>query len=96
MGHDVSASRNLDSELPLGMSPPGLFSAFDRFHRRHRAHSAGVPIAFCTKNCCSPNRDTNQDDSFTWVPANPGIYKSPDYVLLASVIGGESVKIDDM
>ena len=26
----------------------------DRFHRRHRVHRAGVLIAFCTKNCCSP------------------------------------------
>jgi len=54
MAHDVSASRNLESELPLGISPPGLFDAFDRFHRRHRVHRAGVLIAFCTKNCCSP------------------------------------------
>jgi len=54
MAHDVSASRNLESELPLGKSLPGLFSAFDRFHRRHHVHRAGVLIAFCTKNCCSP------------------------------------------
>jgi len=53
MAHDVSASRNLDSELPLGISPPGLLSAFDRFHRRHRVHRTGMLIAFCTKNCCS-------------------------------------------
>jgi len=54
VAHDVSASRNLDSELPLGISPPGLFSALDRFHCRHCAPRAGVLIAFCTKNCCSP------------------------------------------
>jgi len=54
MAHDESASRNLESELPLEISPPGLLSAFDRFHRRHRVHRAGVLIAFCTKNCCSP------------------------------------------
>ena len=42
MAHDVSASRILESELPLGISPPVLFSAFDRFHRRHRVHRAGV------------------------------------------------------
>ena len=54
MAHDVSASRNLASELPLGISPPSLFSAFDRFNHRHRVHQAGVLIAFCTKNCCSP------------------------------------------
>jgi len=47
----------------------------------------------------SPPRDRaihipNQYDSFTWVPADPGIYKSPDYVLLASVVSGELVKID--
>jgi len=54
MAHDVSASRNLDSELPLLISPPGLFSALDQFNRRHRAHRTGVLIAFCTKNCCSP------------------------------------------
>jgi len=53
MAHDVSAFRNLESELTLGISPPGLFGAFDRFHRRHRVHRAGVLIAFCTKNCCS-------------------------------------------
>jgi len=53
MAHDLSASRNLDSELPLGISPPGFFSAFDWFHRRHRVHRAGVLIAFCTKNCSS-------------------------------------------
>jgi len=54
MAHDVSASRNLESELPLGISPLGLFGAFDRFHRRHRVNLAGVLIAFCTKNFCSP------------------------------------------
>ena len=54
MAHDVSASRDPESELPLGISPPGLFGAFDRFHRQHRVHRAGVLIAFCTKNCCSP------------------------------------------
>ena len=54
MAHDVSASRNLESELPLGISPQSLFGAFDRFHRQHRVHRAGVLIAFCTKNCCSP------------------------------------------
>ena len=54
MAHDVSASRNLESELPLGISPPGLFGAFDWLHCRHRVHRAGVLIAFCTKNCCSP------------------------------------------
>jgi len=53
MAHDVSASRNLESELPLGISPPGLFGAFDQLHRRHRVHRAGVLIAFFTKNCCS-------------------------------------------
>jgi len=53
MAHDVSASRNLESELPLGISPPGLFDALDRFHRRHRVHRPSVLIAFCTKNCCS-------------------------------------------
>jgi len=30
MAHDVSASQNLESELPLGISPPGLFGAFDK------------------------------------------------------------------
>jgi len=54
MAHDVSASRNLESELPLGIFSLGLFSAFDRFHRRYRIHRAVVLIAFCTKNCCSP------------------------------------------
>jgi len=54
MAHDVSASRYLDLELPLGMSPPGLFSPLDRFNRRQRAHRFRVLIAFCTKNCCSP------------------------------------------
>ena len=49
MAHDVSASRNLESELPLGISPPGLFGAFDWLHRRHRVHRAGVLIAFCTR-----------------------------------------------
>jgi len=54
MAHDVSVSQNLDSELPLEIYPPGLFSALDRFHRRrYRAHWAGVLIAFCTKNCCA-------------------------------------------
>ena len=54
MAHDVSASRNLDAELPLGISPPGMFSALDRFNLWHRTHRAGVLIAFCVKNCCSP------------------------------------------
>jgi len=54
IARDVSASRNLKSELPLGISPPGLFSAVDRFHRRHRVQRAGMLIAFHTKNCCSP------------------------------------------
>jgi len=53
MAHDVSASRNLDSELPLEISPPGLFSALDRLHRRHHAHWAGVLIVFWIKNRCS-------------------------------------------
>jgi len=49
----------------------------------------------------SPPRDRaicipNQYDSFTWVPADPGIYQSPDHVLLASVICGELVEIDDV
>jgi len=49
----------------------------------------------------SPPRDraiyiSNQYDSFTWVSADPGIYKSPDYVLLASVVSGKLVKIDDV
>ena len=52
--HDVSAFRNLESELPLGISPPGLFDALDRFHRRHHVHRADVLITFCRKNCCSP------------------------------------------
>ena len=51
MAHDVSASRNLDSELPLKISLPGLFTALDQFNRRNRAHWARVLIAFCTKNC---------------------------------------------
>jgi len=38
----------------------------------------------------------NQYYSFTWVPADPRIYESPDYVLLASVVSGELVKIDDV
>ena len=38
----------------------------------------------------------NQYDSFTWVPADPGISKSPDYVLLASVVGGELLEIDEV
>jgi len=54
MAHNVSASQNLDSELPLGICPPGLLSALDRLHRRHRVHRAGVLSAFCIKNCCSP------------------------------------------
>ena len=49
MAHDVSASRNLESELPLEISPPGSFGAFDRFHRRHRVHRVGVLIAFLYK-----------------------------------------------
>ena len=57
MAHDVSASHNLESELPgLGISPPGLFSAFNRFHHQHRVHRAGVLIAFCQRTaahrCC--------------------------------------------
>ena len=51
----------------------------------------------------SPPRDRaihipNQYDSFTWVPVDLGIYKSPDrdYVLLASVVCGDLVKIDDV
>jgi len=64
MAHDVSASRNLESELPLGISPPGLFGAFDRFHRWHRVHRAGVLIAFCTKNCCSPMLIVNVSSHF--------------------------------
>jgi len=48
MAHDLSASRNLDSELPLRISPAGLFSALDRFNHRYRAHWAGVLIAFYT------------------------------------------------
>ena len=55
----------------------------------HLFHGVGVVV--------TPPRDRvihipNQYDSFTWVPADPGIYKSPDYILLA----GELVKIDDM
>ena len=38
MAHDVSDSRNLEPELLLEISQPGLFGAFDRFHRRHRVH----------------------------------------------------------
>jgi len=53
MAHDVSASRNLESELLLGISPPGLFGAFNQFHCQHGIHLTGVLIAFCTKNCCS-------------------------------------------
>jgi len=58
MANDVSASRNLDSELPLRISLTDLFSALDQFNRRHCAHWAGVLIAilliaFGTKNCCS-------------------------------------------
>jgi len=78
MAHDLSASRNLESELPLGISPPGLFGAFDRFHRRHRVHRAGVLIAFCTKNCYSPmlivnvsshclHRDVMSAGKFCWL-----------------------------
>jgi len=49
----------------------------------------------------SPPRDRaidilNQYDLFTRVPAYPGIYKSRDHVLLASVVCGELVEIDDM
>jgi len=54
MAYDVSASQNLDSELPSGISLQGLFSALDWFNRRQRAHQASVLIAFCVKNCCSP------------------------------------------
>jgi len=78
MAHDVSASRNMESELPLGISPQGLFSAFDRFHGRHHVHRAGVLIAFCTKNCCSPmlivkvsshclHRDVISAGKFRWL-----------------------------
>jgi len=81
MAHDVSASRNLESELPLGISPPSLFSAFDRFHRRYRVHWAGVLIAFCTKNYCSPmlfakdsshclHRDAISAGKFRWVASD--------------------------
>jgi len=38
----------------------------------------------------------NQYDLFTRVPVDAGIYESPDYVLLASVVCGELVKIDDV
>jgi len=49
----------------------------------------------------SPPRDSaihvpNQYDPFNWVPADPGIYKSPDYILLASVVCGKLVEIDDV
>jgi len=54
MAHDVSASRNLDSELPFGESPPGLSSALNQFQCQQYAHWAGVLMAFCTKKCCSP------------------------------------------
>jgi len=80
MAHDVSASRNLESELPLGISPQSLFGAFDRFHRQHRVHQAGVLIAFSTKNCCSPmlivnfsshclHREVISAGKFFWLPS---------------------------
>jgi len=78
MTHDVSASQNLDLELPMGISLPGLFSALNRFHRRHCAHRADVLITFCTKNCCSPmlivkvsshclHRDVISAGNFRWL-----------------------------
>jgi len=78
MAHDVSASRNLDSELSLGTSPPGLFSALDWFNHWHRAHRACVLITYCTKNCCSPmlivkkfshclHRDVISAGKFRWL-----------------------------
>jgi len=54
MAHDLSASRNLDSELRLKISLPGLFTALDQLNHQHRTYRAGVLIAFCTKNCYSP------------------------------------------
>jgi len=80
MAHDVSASRNLESELPLGISPPGLFGAFDWLHCRHRVHRAGVLIAFCTKNYCSLilivnfsshclHREVISAGKFCWLPS---------------------------
>jgi len=54
MAHDVSTSKNMDSDLPLIISLPGLFSALDRFNHQHCTHWAGVLIAFCTKDRYSP------------------------------------------
>jgi len=43
-----------------------------------------------------PGIDPNYYDSVIWVPADPGIYKSSDYALLASVVGSELVDVDDV
>jgi len=77
MAHDVRTSRNLDSELPLGISPPRLYSALDQFHHLDYTHWAGVCIAFCANNCCSwmltvkisshcLHRDVISADEFRW------------------------------
>jgi len=54
MAYDVSASQNLDSELPLRIFPPDLLIATDWFDRRHHTHWAVALIASFTMSCCSP------------------------------------------
>jgi len=46
IAHDAGASRNLDSELPLGIPPPGLFSALDRFHCRQAVCKVSTKTLF--------------------------------------------------
>jgi len=36
----------------------------------------------------------NQYDSFSGVSADPGMYELPDYILLTTIVGRESVEID--
>jgi len=92
-------SRNTGSPLPMihTWCSPVRVEYGSRAPSRSAIQSCAIhfliDLHFCAGNSI---HISNQYDSFTWVPADPGIYKSPDYVLLASVVGGELVKIDDV